>query len=82
MSLDRYLQLLDWTGRELRSDKRGSIPKDLDPMLERLQCSRETWLDLVRNFRKRKRFRVEIGLPRTLQSVSSRRRTNRTAAQA
>jgi len=64
----------------LRSDKRGSIPKDLDPLLERLQCSRETWLDLVRIFRKR--FRVEIGLPRTLQSVSSRRRTNRTAAQA
>ena len=80
MSLDRYLQLLDWTGRELRSDKRGSIPKDLDPMLERLQCSRETWLDLIRNFRKR--FRVEIGLPATLQSVSSRRRTNRTAAHA
>lgn len=38
------------------------------------------WLDLIRNFRKR--FRVEIGLPTTLQSVSSRRRTNRTAAQA
>ena len=76
---DRYLQLLDWTGRELRSDKRGSIPKDLDPMLERLQCSRETWLDLVRNFRKR--VRGEIGLRTTLQSVSSRR-TNRTAAQA
>jgi len=81
MSRDRSLQLLDWPGRGLRSDKRGSIPKDLDRMLERLQCSRETWLDLVRNFRKRKRFRVEIGLPATLQSVSSRRRTNRTAAQ-
>ena len=80
MSLDQYLQLLDWTGRQLRSDKRGSIPQDLDPMLERLQCSAETWLDLVKNFRKR--FRVEIGLPATLQSVSSRRRTNRTAAQA
>ena len=77
MSLDHYLKLLDWTGRELRSDKRGSIPKGLDPMLERLQCSSETWLDLVKNFRKR--FRVEIGLPTTLQSVSCRRRTNRTA---
>jgi len=29
-------------------------------MLERLQCSRETRLDLIRNFRKCKRFRVEI----------------------
>ena len=80
MSLDQYLQLLDWTGRQLRSDKRGSIPQGLDPLLERLQCSSETWLDLVQNFRKR--FRVEIGLPVTLQSVSSRRRTNRIAAQA
>ena len=78
--LDWYLHLLDWTGREFRSDNRGSIAKDLDPLLQRLQGSRETWLALVRNFRKRKRFRVEIGLPTTLQSVSSRRRTNRTAA--
>jgi hypothetical protein len=47
---------------------------------EKVQCSRETWVDLVKNFRKR--FRVEIGLPTTLQSVSSRRQTNRTAVQA
>jgi len=80
MSLDQYLDPLDWTGRQLRSDKCGSIPADLDPMLERLQCSSETWLDLVKNFRKR--FRVEIGLPTALQSVSSRRRKNRTAPQA
>ena len=79
MSLDQYLQLLDWTGRQLRTDKRGSIPKGLDPMLERLQCSAETWLDLVKNFRKR--FRVEIGLPAALQSASSRRRSHRITTQ-
>ena len=79
MSLDQYLQLLDWTGRQLRTDKRGSIPKELAPMLDRLQCSSESWLDLVKNFRKR--FRVEIGLPATLQSISSRRRSHRTTAQ-
>lgn len=79
MSLDQYLQLLDWTGRQLRTDKRGSIPKELDPMLERLQCSSESWLDLVKNFRKR--FRVETGLASTLQSVSSRRSSLRFAAQ-
>ena len=78
MSLDQYLQLLDWTGRELRSDKRGSIPRDFDPVFERLQCTSESWLDLVKNFRRR--FRVEIGLPMTLQPVSSRRRANRAAA--
>ena len=79
MSLDQYLQLLDWTGRRLRADKRGSIPTGLAPMLDRLQCSSESWLDLVKNFRKR--FRVEIGLPSTLQVVSSVRRSHRFAAQ-
>ena len=79
MTLDQYLQLLDWTGRQLRTDNRGSIPIGLDPMLERLQCSEESWLDLLKNFRKR--FRVEIGLPATLQDAFSRRRLNRTAAQ-
>jgi hypothetical protein len=79
MSLDQYLQLMDWTGRQLRTDKRGSIPTGLDPILERLQCSSESWVDLVKNFRKR--FRVEIGLPTTLQSISSRRRSHRIAAQ-
>ena len=79
MSLDQYLQLLDWTGRQLRADKRGSIPTGLAPMLDRLQCSSESWLNLVKNFRKR--FRVEIGLPSTLQAVSSVRRSHRFAAQ-
>ena len=79
MSLDQYLQLLDWTGRQLRADKRGSIPTGLAPMLDRLQCSSESWLDLVKNFRKR--FRVEIGLPATLQSASSRRRSHRITVQ-
>jgi hypothetical protein len=79
MSLDQYLQLLDWTGRQLQADKRGSIPTGLAPMLDRLQCSSESWLDLVKNFRKR--FRVEIGLPSTLQVVSSVRRSHRFAAQ-
>jgi hypothetical protein len=78
MSLDQYLQLLDWTGRQLRTDKRGSIPRGLDPIMDRLQCSSESWLDLVKNFRNR--FRVEIGLPTALQSVSSLRRSHRFAA--
>ena len=36
MSVVRYLQLLDWAGRTIRSGKRGSIPTELDPILERL----------------------------------------------
>jgi putative transposase len=33
MKLDEYLRLLDWTGRQIRRDKRGSIPADLQPIL-------------------------------------------------
>jgi hypothetical protein len=36
MSLDEYLQVLDWCGREIRGDKRGAIPAALPPILERL----------------------------------------------
>ncbi len=77
MTLDEYLRLLDWTGRQLRRDKAGRIPPEFSPILERLDCSAETWLDLVKNFRKR--FRTEAGRPSTLQGVSSLRRSRRHA---
>jgi len=50
MTLDKYLDLLDWTGRQIRKDKSGSIPEGLAPILERLQMSGETWVDCVKNF--------------------------------
>ena len=77
MTLDQYLRLLDWTGRQLRKDKAGKIPTEFEPILERLDCSAESWLDLVQNFRKR--FRTEAGLAKSLQSVSSARRSRRHA---
>lgn len=50
ISFDKYLELLDWTGRQIRQDKSGSIPEGLAPILERLQMSGETWVDCVKNF--------------------------------
>ena len=50
LSLDDYLALLDWTGRQVRRDKRGSIPAHLRPILERLSINAETWVDTVSCF--------------------------------
>jgi REP element-mobilizing transposase RayT len=72
MPLDHYLQLIDWTGRQMRLDKPGQIPQHLDPILTRLDCSPEIWLDLVKNFRRR--FRTEAGRPETLKPIQAHRR--------
>ena len=36
VSLEQYVELLDWTGRQLREAKRDSIPQYLAPILERI----------------------------------------------
>lgn len=38
-----YLALVDWTGRIIRSDKRGNIDAKLPPILDRLRISPEQW---------------------------------------
>ena len=75
MTLDQYLKLLDWTGRQIRKDKVGVIPKECAPILERLDCSAETWVDFVKNFRKR--FRSEAGLTQSRQAFRMNRRESR-----
>ncbi|MFM9961859.1 MAG: transposase, partial [Planctomycetaceae bacterium] len=39
MTLADYLSLLDWTGRQLRRDKRGAIPAEMQPLFARLKIS-------------------------------------------
>ena len=53
VSLDEYLQLLDWTGRKLASGKRESIPAELAPILERLAIHAPAWLDAIEHFDKK-----------------------------
>ena len=65
MSFAEYLQLLDWTGRQLRADKRGAIPAGLAPILERLQVSDEGWMQLMGRFSRL--FRRAAGRPQSLQ---------------
>ena len=51
--LNDYLELVDWTGRILREDKRGSIPTDFPPILERLQIDPKHWLYMTQEFESR-----------------------------
>jgi len=43
-SFKEYLTLVDWTGRAIRDDKRGSIRQTLPPILQRLTIEKEQWL--------------------------------------
>ena len=51
ISSERYLELLDWTGRELRADKPGQISPELRPVLERLDLDVEAWIKNVGSYR-------------------------------
>ena len=50
MNTDQYINLLDWTGRLIREDKKGAIPDHLAPILERLQVDTDHWLTTVQNY--------------------------------
>jgi len=43
-SLEDYLQLVDYTGRIISSDKRGAISITLPPILQRINIDLSTWL--------------------------------------
>ncbi|WP_419533535.1 transposase [Endozoicomonas sp.] len=43
-ALSSYLELVDWTGRIVRQDKRGSIPENLPSILDRLKIDPDEWL--------------------------------------
>ena len=66
------LNLLDWTGRQLRADERGAIPEELAPILERLQISDEQgWMQLIGQFSRL--FRLAAGRPQSLQREREQR---------
>jgi len=50
INLDEYLELLDWTGRSIKSNKRGKIPSHLSPILTRLNIDVDNWVNTVLSF--------------------------------
>ena len=62
-----YLELVDWTGRQIREDKRGSIDSDLPCILERLDIDEEHWLYMTQNFESS--FKTLVGAVHSLRKV-------------
>jgi REP element-mobilizing transposase RayT len=75
MSVASYLELLDWTARELRSDKRGATPASAAPIFERLGINADSWCELTRDFGKL--FSTVAGKPKVIECTRSRRRHQR-----
>ena len=75
MSVASYLELLDWTARELRSDKRSTTPTSAAPIFERLGIDANTWCELTRDFGKL--FSTVAGKPKVIESTRSRQRHQR-----
>ncbi len=50
LSLEDYMELVDWTGRAIIDGKRGYIPDQLSPIISRLQLNPDYWVVTVKNF--------------------------------
>ncbi len=48
--LSDYLELVDWSGRILREDKKGAIADQTPPVLQRLNIEAKHWLYLTEHF--------------------------------
>jgi hypothetical protein len=65
-----YIELLDWTARQVVRGKSGATPADAPPILERLGVTVTEWSGLVRDFGSL--FSLVAGLPETVASQCSR----------
>lgn len=57
--LQDYLDLVDWTGRKIRTDKRGSTDQKTLPILERLNIDIDRWVYNTQHFESQ--FRGLVG---------------------
>jgi hypothetical protein len=70
ISEEQYFDLVDKSGRELRSGKRGSINPDLAPILLRIGARPEAWMDTVTWFGEK--FYVAAGTHSNLKKFAAK----------
>lgn len=75
-----YLELVDWTGKILRDDKRASIDANLPPILERLGFERRAWKELTTTFETR--FTHWVGTAKAINAVYKDRQYQRVPSTA
>jgi hypothetical protein len=63
-----YFDLVDRSGRILRSGKWGAIDPDLEPILLRMGANPQAWMDTISHFESR--FRLAAGLLSSLRSFA------------
>ena len=66
-ALISYLELVDWTGRTVRNDKKGCIPSNTPPILERLNIDPNEW---VNTMQWNNRFHRAIGTLASLKTYA------------
>ena len=64
-----YLELVDWTGRIIREDKRGTIATKLPPILERIAIDTDAWAILTTEFENQ--FKHWVGTEHIVRQVCS-----------
>ncbi|MEW8693412.1 MAG: transposase [Candidatus Thiodiazotropha endolucinida] len=74
--LNDYLALVDWTGRAILENKRGHIPSNQPPILERLQIDPKHWLFMTQHFESR--FKGLVGASHALKAACRKLEFQRT----
>ncbi|MEW8657559.1 MAG: transposase [Candidatus Thiodiazotropha endolucinida] len=74
--LNDYLGLVDWTGRAILETKRGHVPGNQPPILDRLQIDPQHWLYMTQHFESR--FKGIVGASYKLKEACRRMGYKRT----
>ena len=48
LRLGDYIELVEWTGKQVRTDKRGAIPKHTPSLLKNLRITEKRWTTQVK----------------------------------
>ncbi|WP_102524581.1 Mobile element protein [Vibrio tapetis] len=75
-----YIELVDWTGRQLRADKRGYIDDHLPPILSRISFTKQDWLRIITQLERPRA--VMIGTTQMIKLIARNKGQTRTSGYA